>query len=371
MQTKMPVFASGLCVLVMWQVSIAQGQVLVRRNWAPYHVGATALSTQILATAEYVRASGEATRNAAEAREIRARAVRQEIVNSKEWVKAYFERREINEAERLKKFISQHDRLELQHAKTWELLRDDPEVTGPMIINGEALNFLLNRLSGSVLAYQFSMNPAANDLENNEFLRLDPQTVAGLQVQRDLPNGRRLVFRLAKGVATDVENWPYALSGEEFLTQRQAYNEARAQVILVARNGGETRPAAAKLSRAYDALDAAYWKVNGRESRLKGAAKSAEYWHQHCRAQRFLKSLAGEVAQLQEAGGTLAEDGLSFRGAHLIALLTHMSRNGLEFAPAADSDTAAYHQVFRRMRDLYVNIADAAGQSKRSEAGAK
>jgi hypothetical protein len=35
-----------------------------------------------------------------------------------------------------------------------------------------------------------------------------------------------------------------------------------------------------------------------------------------------------------------------------------MSRHGLEFAPAKPGEEAAYHTVFRMMRDVYVTIAD-------------
>src|SRR5258708_4658286 len=44
--------------------------------------GATSISAQINAEANYVQALGENIKNEAEAREIRARAVRQEIANS-------------------------------------------------------------------------------------------------------------------------------------------------------------------------------------------------------------------------------------------------------------------------------------------------
>ena len=75
--------------------------------------------------------------------------------------------------------------------------------------------------------------------------------------------------------------------------------------------------------------------------------------------QRFLESLAGELFRLRDLGpNALGPASRKFQGDNLIELLTHMSRNGLEFAPAQAGDEAAYFQVFHMMRDLFATIAD-------------
>lgn len=332
----------------------ASAQLYTRRNWAPYQTATTALSAQIMANAEYVRAAGEYNRDTAEALSIRQDAIAKSIINRKEWVKAFFEIKELNHAKRMEHFLTANEQLNRRNTKSWELLRDNPEVTGPAITDGRALNFLLDRLAGTVLAYQISSSSQPRIEESNPRLTLDPKLIHGLQVRRDLPGGRELTFRIDEGVPLKKEWWPFALTGDEYASLRTNYDEARKEVLLAARNGAETHRAARKLSRAFGELDAAFRKNNDRETRFKSTAQ----WQQQERGRLFLKSLAREVVQLQESAGGLAEDDLRFQGKNVFALLTHMSRNGLRFAAAAPNDTRSYHQLFHLMRDMYVNVAD-------------
>lgn len=326
-----------------------------RRNWAAYQSPATPISAEIHATADLVRAYGEATVDDAAAREIRSRAVKQEIENSVEFVRAYWERRSINEAERLKRYVSPLQRAKKQNSKTWERLRDHPELNGPAIAEGTALNFLLNRLASSVLAYQLTSTSRAGELKESDELRLNEEVLHRLRLKRDSTDGKAVIFRADEGVTLAIDWWPYALRGEEFKRERRDYEQARAAVVLAGRNGKDAHAEIGKLLKAYDQLDAAFRKQNDRESRLKNQAAFRHY----TTARQFLQGLAGEVLQFQVAGGARAlEDNLQFRGNQLIALLTHMSRNGLEFAPALPGDEAAYRMLFHMMRDVYVAVAD-------------
>ena len=54
----------------------------------------------------------------------------------------------------------------------------------------------------------------------------------------------------------------------------------------------------------------------------------------------------------------LNNDTLRYDGANLVTLLTHMSRNGLEFAPSLPGEEPAYQQLFHMMRDLYVAVGE-------------
>jgi len=341
----------GLC-----QTDSAFAQVTYgRRNWAVYQSPATPLSAEIHATADLVRAYGEATVDDAAAREIRSRAVRQEIQNSVDFVRAYWERRSINEAERLKRYVSPLQRAKNQNAKTWERLRDHPELNGPAIAEGTALNFLLNRLASSALAYQLTSTSRAGELKQSDELKLNEEVLHRLRLKRDSTDGKAVIFRADEGVALAIDWWPYALRGEEFTRERRDYEQARAAVVLAGRNGIDAHAEIGKLLKAYDQLDAAFRKQNDRESRLKNQAAFRHY----TTGRRFLQALAGEVLQFQVAGGARAlEDNMQFHGDHLIALLTHMSRNGLEFAPAVPGDEAAYRRVFQMMRDVYVAVVD-------------
>jgi hypothetical protein len=107
--------------------------------------------------------------------------------------------------------------------------------------------------------------------------------------------------------------------------------------------------------RTYDDLVEAFHKHHTRAVRLKSVHDHREYGL----AKRFLQSLAGELYRIRSVGvKALNDDSMRFEGKNLIALLTHMSRNGLEFAPALPGEEAAYHQVYHMMRDLFVAVVD-------------
>ncbi len=45
-------------------------------------------------------------------------------------------------------------------------------------------------------------------------------------------------------------------------------------------------------------------------------------------------------------------------GKHIIALLSYMNRNGLDFARPNPGREFAYHNMFRMMMTLYLTVAD-------------
>ena len=52
-------------------------------------------------------------------------------------------------------------------SREWDLLQNHPEVNGPNIRNGRALNFLLNRLDVNLLGYGYALD---NNQEAKAFL---------------------------------------------------------------------------------------------------------------------------------------------------------------------------------------------------------
>lgn len=330
-------------------------------NWNVYAGPATALSAQIHAEADFVRAYGEASLNLAYAREARAHAIRQEIANSVEYVRAYYEGKSIYEAEKLKRYVAPLKRAKIQNSKTWERLKDHPELNGPAIMNGTAQNFLLNRLSGSVLAYRFSVGQDKYDPELLTQLDLSPEFVHQLWFVQDAGNNQRYRFRADEGTALKVDWWPFVVRGDEFAGFRKDFEKARRQIAGEAKQDGAiTNKSLKELMQVLDALDAEVHKQYQGELRKnrQGVSTHGSFAH-YFLAKRFIQSLAGEVSNLQRTGDPKALDGgLKFEGKNLVELLTYMSRNGLQFAAAQPGKEAAYHNLFRMMRDLYVTIAD-------------
>jgi hypothetical protein len=325
-----------------------------RYRWTWYGSPATAISAQIHAEADLVRAYGEASLDLAHARDVRAQAVRKEIANSVESVKAYWERRSIYEAEKMKRYVAPLERKQIQDSKTWERLKDHPELSAGSVVQGNALNFLLARLSGNVLAYQFSLSNRSLDPNAMSQIRLTPATLHALQLRQGLSGGQRLVFRADEGVPTSVDWWPYLLRDDAFAAERKEYDKARRRVVTEASSGTVSNDAMNGLLRAFDDLNGKFAARYTRQARIK----SAEVHHDYLTTERFLQSRSSEIARIKTVGSIAGSDSLRFNGDNVVALLTHMSRNGLDFAPAQPGDEPAYHTVFRMMRDIYITVAD-------------
>jgi hypothetical protein len=310
------------------------------------------IANKIRADGEFIESLGRASVDFATARKIRAEAYEKELDNVLKYAQTYWARRDLYEAEKLERYISPLERRRIRDSKTWKRLKDHPDLNVAAIATGSALNFLLDRLAGSVLAY-YSLSELDSKLL--EQLKLSDETLHRLRLEQQLPSGRRHVFRADEGVGLDVDWWPFALRDDELAPLREEFVEARDATVEEAKEGSPSEETLKRLMRALDELDAAFRTRYTRERRLVSLSAFDHYRT----AERFLKSLAGEIHLVQAAGNASVFDGsLKFEGDNLFDLLTHMSRHGLHFAPAQPGDESAYHEVFRMMRDLYVTVAD-------------
>lgn len=80
-------------------------------------------------------------------------------------------------------------------------------------------------------------------------------------------------------------------------------------------------------------------------------------------ADLFLKELDREILRLEETGDIRPFQGGSnydpkVAGDNLMSFLCFMNRNGLEFALAEPGSESAYHDLFVRMRALYLTVAE-------------
>lgn len=348
--------AWGLCLAgcLICGVAVGQDVRFTRTLSVPAYSPATSISCQIQAESNYLRAYGEAAVDLEVARGYRAQAVSLEIQNSVDYTKAYWERRSVNEAERLKRHVTIAQKHSVRDSHIWNQLKNHPDLSVAAIPNGTALNFLLDRLAGGVLAYQFSAGENEGSLAMLQQLELSPEVMGQLRVRQDLPGGGRTVFRLQDGKPLNVEWWPAALRGANFKTERTQFEQARA-LLLISETDESVENNLKVVFQTYDQLVEAFHQHHTRAVRLKSVHDHREYGL----AKRFLQSIAGELYRIRSVGPkALKDDSLRFGGNNMIALLTHMSRNGLEFAPALPGEEPAYHQVFHMMRDLLVAVAE-------------
>lgn len=97
------------------------------------------------------------------------------------------------------------------------------------------------------------------------------------------------------------------------------------------------------------ALDAAYpGNVRDDSSNFK------DYWV----AKGFTKSLLAAANRAIDVNDpSVFSDGLRFQGDSLFALVEHMHRNGLQFAPPEPGGEGIYRTVFTNLRHMYVALA--------------
>ncbi|QDT92513.1 hypothetical protein [Gimesia algae] len=347
--------------------AITQTVVYPKRHWyySYYHYRTYSnpviiLENNTYALSDLIRARGDSAVDIAYARKLHAQAARMEIENWVLRLKAYYEAKAIREAERLKRAYNHLDSKRLQNNRKWERLKNHPELNGPAIANGNALNFLLYRLSNSVLAYEYSQKSHSIDGIELKKMTLSPEVLHGVMLQQRLTNGRRMVFRADEGKPLDTNWWPNVLRDDYFNDGREEFEKQRDLVIQEASAGGISSKSLNALYVAFENMRDRFNSKNTRDSRFK---EGMESWQQYYRAEIFLKSLWTEISLLQSTAdiGILGA-GLKFDPkegeCNVITLLQFISRNGLDFAPAKPGDEPAYHQLFNLMRDLYVNIAD-------------
>jgi hypothetical protein len=317
-------------------------------------------AAQIYAHTDLVRSA--AAVNYAEARAIHAQAVQQEIENSVARVKAYWHIKEIARAVKLRREISNIDRVKAANSKRWKIIESLPELSGPGVVeSGNSLNFLLNRMDGTVLAYEFNRLSHQDDMSLREKLALAPEVVRGLRFREVRRGGNSYEFGADAGEALDVSWWPHALHADEFAQERKSLENARNRL---AENAKSTRQVSQRDLAAVNAAMNALWSaVSAHFTRDVIFADIPTSFRRFREVELFLKALDCQIRRLEDTRDASAFDGrLRFDaardGGDLISLLTFMVQNGLEFAPAKPGDEEAYHRVHRMMRDVYTLVAD-------------
>lgn len=367
---SMPMFLS-VCVCWLWteinlvaQVSLDASLQYARdrrsRRYYVWHSPGTALSARVHAQADLLRSTGDAVVDFSVARRIRADAVRAEMNNSVERVKAYWERKRINEEERARRYVDPETRRRRINSKTWQKLQLHPNVNAQQIASGRALNFLMYRLSATALTWDPSNPPEEFDSRTLKYFALTPEVLHCLQLQQTTGQSR-LVFRADEGVPLKMDWWPYLLRRDEFESLRNELIVKRQAVIDDATYDGEiTVKTLEDLELASVNLSTEFRKRYSRRRRLQGGTSS---FREARDVDLFLHSMDLEIARLQRTGdATTFNESLRFdpepSERHLPSLLSYMSRNGLKFAPPQPGDEAAYFATFQLLRDFYLAYDD-------------
>jgi hypothetical protein len=316
--------------------------------------GRTPLSDQINAEARYVAACGYMARSVAEARKINAEAVAQEIQDSVDYVKAYYERRHIYEEEWRKKHPDDWTR----ESQRQERIKKRVEKQYQSIMRGgdrsmtDMLNWLLQEISNSTTSLQYVFD-AKSPLQPEADLKLTERELRLIRLTDGGHEGSRLVFSAGDGNVL-LPKWPLALRGRECDAARDNYDRARDAAVKEMRATHEiSYDNQVKLMQAVNglfiALDTAY------PSEIR---KDHREFLDYSAGKRFIQSLVAAAHRAITINDvSVFSGGLRFQGDSLFALIQHMHQNGLQFAQPEPGGESIYKIVFTNLRTMYVNLA--------------
>lgn len=316
------------------------------------------LAEQINAQANFQRALGESSINFATARKINAETFRQQIDNSVAYVQAGWDKKAIYRAEMFKRYIAPLDQERLRKSKQWDWLEKDPSFAPEAIQSGRAMNLLLDRLAVTVLTYSYTSSHTQDDKELRKRLKLEPEVIHQLFLKESV--GRTgLRFRADSREALAIDWWPWLFREQQSLQKpRREFDTARESLLNNLAQNDTTQ-------RLQTLLDK-YWQLKTDLDRWfedhkhdPGFVAQGNPTH-YLDSKRFLESVFGELHRLQRTGSSSLLVGRGkFEGDNLLDLMAFMSKSALKFDAAQPGEEAAYHEVFRMMRDLYVTVDDA------------
>jgi hypothetical protein len=323
--------------------------------------GGTPLSYLIEAEADYLQAYGQMHESLAVARKIHAEAYSLELDNWVKYVKCYWERRRLYEAEYRRLHPLEWDVEKERQARMTQLVNEQYQ----RVLRGDTTrvcNWILRELANSVVSYQCVSGRSPNQPETD--CQLMDQDLRFILLTDGGRGGKPLVFA-ANEKSPLLPPWPFLLLAPDFDKAREHYEQVQKAVVEEIKTTHKFShenhtDLIAAIEKLYAALEVAYPKEN-REGKTKVYADYRV-------AKQAVDMLAANVHRAATLNDASVIDGqLCFKGNSLFALVQHMYKNGLEFAPRkpGTGGELTYQKLFTGLRQIYVRI----GPDDRAAAG--
>jgi hypothetical protein len=293
-----------------------------------------------------------ACRTLAEARVINAKAYSMELDNWKKYVEVYWDRRHIWEAEFRKRYPEEWKVEEERQKRMTKYVTDQYQ----WVLKGDttrASNWILRELANSVVSFQSvsGKTPIQPEID----CKLTAQDLKLIRLTDRGRNGKALEFAVSDDNVL-LPPWPFVLLAPAFDKARENYERTQKAVVdelktthkFTYQNHEDLVTAIEKL---YTALGVAYPEEDRK--------KDTRMWGDYRAAKQAIDILASNATRAGIINDVSAIEGhLSFKGDSLFALVQHMYRNGLEFAPPQRGKAAegAYIKLFQGLRQIYVGI---------------
>ncbi|APZ95549.1 hypothetical protein [Fuerstiella marisgermanici] len=238
--------------------------------------------------------------------------------------------------------------------RTWQQLRDNPDMSEGAIRSGRALNFLLTRLAVTALPYRFDPNDTRYSSGVLSELKIEPQVFEQLTLQQ-----RNVDFAATSLKTAEINYWPYILRWDEFSRYKTDYEQARQRVVKEAEQNGQASVGSVmameqslqKFRKAFASSKAKSWAINN--GRTLQYIQCRDFFRDLNREMKRLET-TGDLRPFQSRDSYAPEED----GDHLINFLSFMNRNGLQFGRAKPGNEAAHYSMFTLMRALYLTVED-------------
>lgn len=332
-----------------------------RIHWAyydPYY----AVTNRVYAQASLIRAQGDAAVSYSTARNLNAEAYSKELDNWKKRVRTYWDTKILTERKRMEldhvqqikrwKYLNDH---KWTNSRTWDRLKNHPELSSAGIKSGQALNFLLDRLTASALPYEFDPETSQFGSEALREVSLSDDWLASITLKHEA-----MTFHANESGKDSIDYWPYLLRWEDFTEERLAYESAREKALKESKQTGTV--SVQSIQQLQDSLLKFANSFHRSSKAKKWVHENLRYSHFNS-ADRFLHELDKEIVRLEKTGDIRPFQGRGGYdpdedGKHVISLLIYMNRNGIEFAPAEPGCEWAYFDLFASMRAIYLTVAE-------------
>jgi hypothetical protein len=332
-------------------VATSHAQQFAPRDRDPILVPHNVLSVRtdmIRAQAQYLRAMGDYQESIGIARIYHAQATQMEIRNHAEWVKTYFELKDVNKAY----YLKEHPPFIDRQARIQQLLQGrhvgNPHLDLQGDITADTLNWFLQEIGTTVQAAELLGRRRDDGFADDH---LQPEEVSAIMLTDGARRGgTRVQFRADEARALDAK-WPFVLMAPEFEPDRDAFDRARDAATRESREGGNIQfETGLELKEAVDRLRFSLERVYPRHRR-----SDPRQWQEYQTAHLYINGLAMAIDRVNAVQDRRMFDGsLRFQGNTVSGLIRHMCNNGLEFAPPAAGSEATYRKLYMAMRDIWL-----------------
>jgi hypothetical protein len=300
--------------------------------------------------------------NYAQARALHAEAYSKELDNILKRVETAWERRKVYEVKRMEidylRQIRRSKYLDDQkwdNSRTWERLKNHPELSHDKIATGEALNFLLNKLAAGLLPYEFDARDPEYQKNVQHWLVIDPTELNHINLKME----NTFFVASSSGDAEGIK-WPQIIGWKEFKSLCEEFEKQRAAIRALSETSEAIPPES--IDRLYQTL-MDLERVLLDDAEVKRRVTQYRLFTDQYRCRVFIKRLRDEVNFAASTGRLRPHMRYepSIDGANLISLLTFMSRNGVRFDSASTGYVSTYYELFNKMRALCLDAEENEG----------